>query len=395
MVRRMSRGVREFLLGAAFTMLAAGCAKPGADSLATDAPGITSKEITLETYKSKSAVVEVPPGNRNPAISWETLYDNLPGKPPATEDDGMGGTIIKSFGTSTKEKFKAWAHDPVGLRAELEKRFQNQLRIRVRDKNLRAQLTKAAAIYDVDPVLILSCVLAEHTFNVGFGDMGQDVVMSWADRWEIKFNNNKYGLVLTEILKLPQFEVCQAGLRSGGPHSDFWICAGRVWDTQMRGHYRDASKTTRYPYDTFKYTFFDPRSTGFTYGLGQLDPIRALMVTDIVHAKSGFRLLSIERANEIYQDILNQETGVHYLSANVRLMVDTYREKAGFDISKNPGLIATLYNVGGEGGRAQALYDQNVKALSQGRFTLPMENYAGFFINEHEAVIRQAWANGK
>lgn len=399
----MARAIRNFkqatllaLAAVAAAMAATGCAKSGGGSPeVADAVEVSSKEITLADYSSRRAIVDVPPGNRNAAISWETLYVNLPGEMPEVVPDGLGGMVMKKPGTSTKKTFNAWMNDPIGLRAELETRFNGAItKLNRRDKAVRAELVKAAQIYGVDPILVISCILGEHTFNVGMTDWAQDQYVQarqWADKWATRFVNNKVNLV--DLLQRPEFEECAAPVRAGGSQYDFWLCADRVWMKSFRGKFTDATKTARFPYESFKYAFFNPLSSGYTYGLGQLDPIRALMVTDLVHAKSGLRFLSVERPYEIYEDIINEMTSMHYLTANVALILKVYRDKAGFDLSKNPGLISTLYNLGGEGGRAQELYTRNLKALKNGVIYMPMENYAGFFVNEHESRIRQAFAN--
>ena len=41
-----------------------------------------------------------------------------------------------------------------------------------------------------------------------------------------------------------------------------------------------------------------------------------------------------------------------YVAATLRNRIDAYRDIAGFDISQNPGITATLYNVGNPEARA-------------------------------------------
>ena len=103
------------------------------------------------------------------------------------------------------------------------------------------------------------------------------------------------------------------------------------------------------PDDRFSSVFFKPAFAGQTFGLGQLSPVAALMVTDVVHAKSGLPLLDIDRASEVYRGDHDPDTSLHYIAAQIRVSIDIYKRIAGFDISQNPGITATLYNLGDVG----------------------------------------------
>ena len=60
-----------------------------------------------------------------------------------------------------------------------------------------------------------------------------------------------------------------------------------------------------------------------------------------------------------------------------------HRDIAGFDISQNPGITATLYNVGNPEARAYALKAENDQRVSEGKQPrLPEENYYGWLVNE-------------
>ena len=48
-----------------------------------------------------------------------------------------------------------------------------------------------------------------------------------------------------------------------------------------------------------------------------------------------------------------------YVAATLKKSIDAYKSIAGFDISQNPGLTATLYNVGNPEARAYALKAEN------------------------------------
>ncbi len=76
-------------------------------------------------------------------------------------------------------------------------------------------------------------------------------------------------------------------------------------------------------------------------------------------------------------------TTIPYVAATLRKSIDAYRSIAGFDISGNPGVTATLYNIGDAEGRARALKGENDKRRSAGlKPHLPRENYYGWLVNE-------------
>ena len=73
------------------------------------------------------------------------------------------------------------------------------------------------------------------------------------------------------------------------------------------------------------------------------------MVTDLVNEMSGFDLLSVSEPATIYDHILNPQISIHYVAANNLTSIRIYKERANFDISKNVGVITTLYNLGRRG----------------------------------------------
>jgi hypothetical protein len=55
------------------------------------------------------------------------------------------------------------------------------------------------------------------------------------------------------------------------------------------------------------------------------------------------------------------------------------------DISRNPGITATLFNVGNSQERARTLARRNAASASP---VLPEENYYGWLVNEKIAELR-------
>ena len=124
--------------------------------------------------------------------------------------------------------------------------------------------------------------------------------------------------------------------------------------------------------------FFQPFYAGQTFGLGQINPLTALAVTDLVAKTSGKRKLTARRASEVYATIMEPDTTLEYMAAVLKIAIDSYNTLGGYDISDNPGITATLYNLGDVRTRAKRAKTRN---------RLPQENYYGWLVNEKRAEL--------
>lgn len=326
----------------------------------------TSPEITVQTYKERQLLITVPPGNHNPKISWQTLVSKEAGMP-----------------SKTMSKFAGMS--PAEVQADINSRYAEALLTIAKTPNAVAEIRRAGPMYGIDPILILGSIVGEHIYNTKAYIMGQDLIMRMAKGWTEKFEAK--GVVLQDLLAQAPFKNCDS-FKTSSP-AQYWDCVNLVYEKNYRG---------RPEFGTYslKYTFFDPIASGLTYGLGQLDPIRALMVTDRVNRVSGFPLISIDNPKGIYDAILNPASSVHFVAANIVLSIEIYRTLAGFDISQNVGVVATLYNLGQERKFASERYKENLKALAAGQPTsIPVESYYGFIINEKEQDLRRFLQTGK
>ena len=166
-----------------------------------------------------------------------------------------------------------------------------------------------------------------------------------------------------------------------------WDCRETVWNRQFAGK---AAGGKTWPPTRLNRVFFQPMFSGQTFGVGQLGPIVALSVTDIVHRKSGLPLLSIDNAPQVFSQIMNPDASMYYIAASIRLSIDNYKTIAGFDISQNAGIVATLYNLGDSRTRAldlKAINDQRAKKGLPPQW--PQENFYGWFVNEKIAELRK------
>ncbi len=367
-----SASIRTMVLVAVLVTIA-GCSQ--SDTIFSEGVAVApdSPEITFENYRDRKIIIEVPPGNRNPKISWETL---------------------NTFPTMPRKTYQKFAnYSTAELKVELDSRFTAALKAIASDPQTLVEIRKAAQLYGIDPALIVGNVIGEHVYNTKLVMLGQDAAMravmdSWVSQWALIFEKN--GILLRQLLTEAPFGVCESKKRLA---SDYWDCVNGVYENQYRRKVVDGRD---FGDDSLKFTFFDPIQSGLTYGLGQLDPVRALMVTDRVNRISGFPLVSIDNPRGVYEAILNPRTAVHYIAANIVLSLEVYRNIAGFDISRNIGVVATLYNLGREKHFATLRYRDTLKSLKANQQREdPVESYYGFFINEKEQQIREFTASGR
>lgn len=342
----------------------AGCTKLDLENSARESVTMDSPDITLDSYRNRKISIVVPPGNLNPELSWATLYPNMP--------------------TTTRKEFAEFANDPAGLKAAIEKKYKTALMKLTRKPEVINEMVKAGRLYGIDPLLILGTVIGEHSFNVGYADLGQDTIAGWAGRWSSRFLMSSEDLLVL-MRSEPAQRQCQKLMATS--HAEYWDCIAYVWNKDVKGNPDYGMENDNLGFRT---KFFNPVGVGMTYGLGQLDPIRALMVNDIVNKASGLPLLSVEEPEKIYAAIINPISGVHYVAANITLYLQAYLKIANFDIQNNVGVVATLYNFGKEKYYANKRYKANVAHLKAGRRIEPAyESYYGFFVNEKVTELQK------
>lgn len=294
---------------------------------------VSSFEASIDSYLNSATPVVVPPGNMNSAVKD---YDNG--------------------------------------------QYKNIVRLMSKKSNI-CVIKEAATLYNLDPVVIMGSIVGEHTFNVDAWDIGQDTYMYMVKNWITRFEAN--GIDLGKMFKEDNYVACTMATDN---NYDLWGCYESVWKHDKRNPRKGQAKSS------LKWVFFNPIGGGFTYGFGQLGPERALMVTDMVNQISGFPLLSVEDPPSLYEAILNPQTSIHYVAATNRKAIDIYKQVANFDISQNPGVVSTLYNLGKEYEKAEELYEKTVKNLTKdGSSDYPQVNYYGWFINSKEAELREVF----
>jgi hypothetical protein len=241
------------------------------------------------------------------------------------------------------------------------------------DKTLISKIKTTAAAYDIDPVHMIGAIVGEHTYNVDAYDRLQTYYIQALSYAGNRFRFGYGDETIAQFIARPQFKKCGEFVDDS---YKLWTCREDVWDRDFKGKTVDG---TAFPKDRFNKVFFQPFYAGQTFGLGQQTPLMALTYSDTVAKISGYPKLSENRAAEVYDAIMNPDKSLAYMAASIHSSIEDYKTIARLDISKNPGITATLYNIGGSEERARAL---------RARGGLPEENYFGWFVNAHLKELR-------
>ncbi len=246
------------------------------------------------------------------------------------------------------------------------------------DKALIAKIKKTASAYKIDPVHMIGAIVGEHTYNVDAYDRLQAYYIKAASYAGNSFRFGYEDETIGDFIARPEFAECESLKESYG----LWTCRERIWQKTFRG------KTiggVSYPDNRFSAVFFQPFYAGQTFGLGQINPLTALELSDLVHKTSGYPALDANDANGVYEAIMDPDKSLAFMAAAIKTSISDYAKIASMDISENPGITATLYNVGNPAERAAALAAKNSKG---GDTVWPEENYYGWLINDRLAELK-------
>jgi hypothetical protein len=261
-------------------------------------------------------------------------------------------------------------------RSSFEAKYRKVYTLLQSDGELRSKIRGAANAYGIDPIHIVGAIVGEHTYNVDAYDRLQTYYVKAVSYLSSRLSFSYGEEDIVAFIARPEFSVCE---NLSGSY-EVWTCRERVWNRHFRGRTVDG---VAYPDDRFSATFFQPFYAGQTFGIGQLNPLTALQMSDLVHQISGLPKLDPGQPNQVYETIMDPDLTLPYVAATLKKSIDAYRTIAGFDISQNPGITATLYNVGDPEARAYALKAENEKRLLEGQEPrLPEENYYGWLVNE-------------
>ncbi|KAA1175542.1 DUF1402 family protein [Rhizobium tropici] len=285
------------------------------------------------------AATTVPPGNRNAE------------QPPVP-----GASVRRTRGTNST----------------FERKYQKVRELLATDTKLMAKIKSTARAYGIEPIHIIGALVGEHTYNVDAYDGLQSYYVKAASYAGQSFRFAYNGENVDDFVARPQFDACKGRQDSYA----LWTCREDVWEDDFRGKTVDGKS---YPDNRFSAVFFQPFYAGQTFGLGQVNPLTALELSDLVSRTSGIAKLDEKDAGGVYKAIMDPDLSLAFVAASIRKSIDDYRSIAGMDISGNPGITATLYNLGNSRKRAAALAAKN---RSSSQPVWPEENYYGWLIND-------------
>ncbi|MBN9073051.1 MAG: DUF1402 family protein [Rhizobiales bacterium] len=270
----------------------------------------------------------------------------------------------------------ASAKRTAALKTTYEAKYRKVYNLLRKDAKLRKKIVQVSAQYGISPMHMVGAIVGEHTYNVDAYDRLQTYYVKAASYLSKALSFGYDGEDVSDFVRRPQFAACDGERGS----YDVWTCRERVWNKAFRGKSVGGQS---FPDKRFSATFFQPLYAGQTFGIGQLNPLTALEMSDIVSQVSGLPRLDVSDPNKVYETIMDPDLTLPYVAATLKKSIDAYRTIAGFDISQNPGLTATLYNVGNPEERAAALKAENASRKSQGLAPkYPEENYYGWLVNE-------------
>lgn len=310
--------------------------------------------VAMPAGSAVAGVIVDPPGNRHAQ------------QPPVPR-----GSILRTW--ETKSTFR--------------RKYDKIRELVAQNGSLRAKIRKVAAAYGIDPIHIVGALVGEHTYNVDVYDRLQAYYIKAISYADHQFRFEYRGESVSHFVKRPQFAACDG--RKGS--WSLWGCRDDVWEHAFRGRTVDGEA---FPDKRFSAVFFQPFYAGQTFGLGQINPLTALKLSDMVHRVSGYPKLDDRHAADVYDAIMDPDRSLAYVAAAIRESIDAYRKIAGIDISHNPGITATLYNVGTPDHRAAVLAAINRRRAARGEPPkLPQENYYGWLVNDRLADLRAAFGS--
>lgn len=268
----------------------------------------------------------------------------------------------------------ASARRTAAFKKTYDAKFEKVVGVLKRDRRLLGAIKDKADLYDIDPLHMIGAIVGEHTYNYDPLDSAQSYYIKAAAYagLDIRFHYGDEHVL--DFVKRAQFDRCHRG-KMDDDSNVLWSCYERTWNGKFRGRVVD---NVRYPNATFNETFFQPLFAGQSFGLGQLTPLTILKMSDRVAKVSGLPKLTAADSLQIYQAAMDPDISLHYMAAVIQDAIEAYRAVAKVDISKNPGLTATLYNVGAPWERAV----RYSRARQQGTARWPQENYYGWLVND-------------
>lgn len=234
-------------------------------------------------------------------------------------------------------------------------------------QGLLAETIKLARAFKIHPLHILGPIIGENSFN---GSIDQTLQDSFAKM----FTTNDFQIMSSRMKMIVDDPQTQGCLELATANYWKWRCLLHNSVYLKSGSNRD-----------FIWWFYQISNKGQgTFGLGQMQPFLLWSVSDLVREKTKplgykYRAYSLTDLKTPFEIIFNNKEMLAYIAATAYVSINVYKTVAHIDISQNPGLTTTLYNVGDEYQRAYMLNLRDNEG--------PKVNYMGWYINYFEKTI--------
>src|SRR5690606_21213475 len=176
-------------------------------------------------------------------------------------------------------------------RTTFDDKYDKILELLAKDRALVGKIKATASDYRIDPIHMIGAIVGEHTYNVDAYDRLQSYYIKAAAYAGNRFRFGYEDESVAEFVGRPQFDRCD-----GKDSYSLWTCREAVWEKEFRN--RTVSGQA-FPNNRFSAVFFQPFYAGQTFGLGQVNPLTALMLSDMVSKTSGYSKLDENNAAEV------------------------------------------------------------------------------------------------
>ncbi len=234
------------------------------------------------------------------------------------------------------------------------------------EEGLLSETLRLAKAFNIHPLHILGPIIGENSFN---GAIDNTIQNSFAKMFkESDFTTMSARMQI--ITKDPNTQGC-LDLKISNYWK--WRCLLNKTSYLANGSNRD-----------FVFWFYQISNKGQgTFGLGQAQPFLLWSVADLVAEKTkplgyDYKTYDVTNLKKPFQVIFNNKEMLAYIAAMAHTSITVYKQVAGVDISQNPGLSTTLYNLGDEYQRA---YMNTVRGGD------PQVNFMGWYVNYFEEAI--------
>lgn len=234
------------------------------------------------------------------------------------------------------------------------------------EQGLLAEAVRLSKAFDLHPMHILGPIIGENSFN---GAIDKTIQDSFAQM----FNESDFKTMSARMKMIAEDE------RTAGCNdlkvSNYW-----KWRCILHNSPYLANGSNR----DFIFWFYQISKKGVgTFGIGQVQPFLMWSMNDLVIEKTrslgyNYQRFNLTDMKTPFKVIFNNKEMLAYIAAMAHVSIHVYKTVAQVDISQNPGLTTTLYNLGDEYQRAY---------LSTVRGGDPQVNFMGWYVNHFEDAI--------